>query len=53
MLGDNSTAYAMTLAGQNLSKYALLAWEYLCEAAKLPPEFRRDLSSMLLGLQAA
>jgi hypothetical protein len=34
-LGDGSTAYAMTLAGQNLSaaKYALLACEYLCEAA--------------------
>lgn len=34
MLGDGSTAYAMTLAGQNLSagKYALLACEYLCEA---------------------
>ncbi|MBB5346155.1 hypothetical protein [Tunturibacter empetritectus] len=52
-LGDGSTAYAMTLASQNLSagKYALLACEYLCEAAKLPPEFRHDLSSMLLGLQ--
>ena len=52
-LGDGSTAHAMTLAGRNAhaGKYALLSCEYLCEAAKLPPEFKRELSSMLLGLQ--
>lgn len=54
-LGTCSLDFAASLArlDAHAAKFALLVCEYLCEAGKLPPEFRRDLSSMLLGLQIA
>jgi hypothetical protein len=52
-LGQGSLDYASVLTAKSThaAKYALLICEYLCEAARLPPEFRKDLSSMLLNLQ--
>jgi hypothetical protein len=52
-LADRPLDYAgfLTSKSVHVGKFALLICEYLCEAAKLPPEFRRDLTSVLLNLQ--
>ncbi len=52
-LGSSPSSFAPDVVRQNShgAKFALLICEYVCEAAKLPPEFRKELSAMLLELQ--
>lgn len=52
-LGSSSSNFAPEVVRKNPhgAKFALLICEYICEAAKLPPEFRKELSAMLLELQ--
>jgi hypothetical protein len=50
---DFSFAATLIAESPRAAKYALLGTEYLCRAARLPPEFSADLSNQILKLQKA
>lgn len=56
MLSDSPpSAFATTLAGESPqgAKLALMGGEYLCNAGKLPPEFRSHITNTLMAIQPA